>query len=549
MPSVDVSLCVVRIETSQNSDLQKNEGSFDLNARKTIPLLRGRRKARNIDIQTLCILNSSMAEGVENIAKPVCSNGTVERVPIKTIIEGKAAKEVLQFVSGNPFVEKTHGIIHLFKENELTNIDRASFRSQTLCILAIPVTMNCSELLRFLEPCKEEIKHIRIIRDSSPNQYMSLITFRSPESVQMFYQNFNGIPFTSMDPDWCCHLVFVSKVETISEIEGGSIAPVSHTELPTCPVCLERMDESVDGILTILCNHAFHGNCLAKWGDTSCPVCRYVQTPEPNSDSHCLECMASESLWICLICGHVGCGRYLQGHAYQHYIDTQHCYSMQVGSNSVWDYVGDNFVHRLLQNKADGKLVEGPSQNKSSELEAKLENVQLEYTYLLSSQLESQRMYYEKLVSDLEKRTSDEISDLKEKVQNSIEQTKSLNDNVNVLSKEKSNLEKKLQNMSSKLTSAYKQLQEEKELNNAMRTNQTQWQDKYNVLEKEFEKYKSKKEDEVIELKDQLRDVMFFLEAEKVVNSSPHKNELKEGKMEVGKPASNSKSHRHGRKH
>lgn len=32
---------------------------------------------------------------------------------------------------------------------------------------------------------------------------------------------------------------------------------------------------------------------------------------------------------------------------------------MQLGSNRVWDYVGDNFVHRLLQNKGDGKLVEG----------------------------------------------------------------------------------------------------------------------------------------------------------------------------------------------
>lgn len=44
--------------------------------------------------------------------------------------------------------------------------------------------------------------------------------------------------------------------------------PIDHTELPTCAVCLERMDESVDGILTILCNHSFHGNCLIKWGDS-----------------------------------------------------------------------------------------------------------------------------------------------------------------------------------------------------------------------------------------------------------------------------------------
>ena len=27
----------------------------------------------------------------------------------------------------------------------------------------------------------------------------------------------------------------------------------------------------------------------------------------------------------------------------------------------MWDYAGDGYVHRLIQNKADGKLVELPS--------------------------------------------------------------------------------------------------------------------------------------------------------------------------------------------
>ena len=26
-------------------------------------------------------------------------------------------------------------------------------------------------------------------------------------------------------------------------------------------------DESVEGILTILCNHSFHGDCLVQWSD------------------------------------------------------------------------------------------------------------------------------------------------------------------------------------------------------------------------------------------------------------------------------------------
>lgn len=31
---------------------------------------------------------------------------------------------------------------------------------------------------------------------------------------------------------------------------------------------------------------------------------------------------------------------------------------MQLGSNRVWDYTADNYVHRLIQNKTDGKLVQ-----------------------------------------------------------------------------------------------------------------------------------------------------------------------------------------------
>ena len=31
---------------------------------------------------------------------------------------------------------------------------------------------------------------------------------------------------------------------------------------------------------------------------------------------------------------------------------------MQLGNNRVWDYAADNYVHRLIQNKTDGKLIQ-----------------------------------------------------------------------------------------------------------------------------------------------------------------------------------------------
>lgn len=519
--SSDVSLCVLRIESSENHAEKLTATKLDINKGvSSKSVFRGRRNTCEILVENLPLECGEMTES-GNTMKPLFGSVNLE----KTL-----GKDALHFVSGNPFVEKTQGIIHLFKEDEMTCIERAAIRSQTVCILAVPSTITCSDLLTFMAPCREDIKHVRIIRDSSPNQYMSLVTFRSPESIEQFYKSYNGVPFSSLEPEFCCNLVFVSRVEILSEDEGGSVAPVSHTELPTCPVCLERMDESVDGILTIMCNHAFHGNCLVKWGDISCPVCRYVQTPEPSAENHCLECMATESLWICLICGHVGCGRYLQGHAYQHYIDTHHCYSMQLGSNSVWDYVGDNFVHRILQNKADGKLVEGPSPDKPVELEAKLEAVQLEYTYLLTSQLESQRTYYEEMISMMDKQNAEETAAWKERAQKANGDYDKLNERFASLLKEKTNLEKKINTLSNKLSSTLKQLKEEKEMNQSMRTNQSEWQEKYKQLQRELIHLKIAKEEELKEVKEQLRDVMFYLEAQKVVNDN---KELKDGDIGV----------------
>ncbi len=49
-----------------------------------------------------------------------------------------------------------------------------------------------------------------------------------------------------------CRLVFVKDLEFISSTDGTSVPtpPAGQTELPTCPVCLERLDEHISGIVT-----------------------------------------------------------------------------------------------------------------------------------------------------------------------------------------------------------------------------------------------------------------------------------------------------------
>jgi len=189
----------------------------------------------------------------------------------------------------------------------------------------------------------------------------------------------------------------------------------SLIELPTCPVCLERMDETT-GLLTIICQHVFHCTCLQKWKGSGCPVCRYTQDDFRRTSqslsledepAECHVCHSDINLWVCLICGTVGCGRYDGAHAYEHFKESTHAFAMDLSTQRVWDYVGDAYVHRIIQNKGDGKLVELPAADNSAldppdwtdaVPREKLENMSVEYTHLLTSQLESQRAYFEEVV-------------------------------------------------------------------------------------------------------------------------------------------------------
>jgi BRCA1-associated protein len=272
------------------------------------------------------------------------------------------------------------------------------------------------------------------------------------------------------------------------------------------------------------------------------------------------------NLWICLICGNVGCGRYDSMHAYAHYEATSHSYAMDMSTQRVWDYTGDGYVHRLIQSKPDfstttqTKLNDGPSslidlgtdrhyrhENEAYRTEAedmvpreKMESMANEYTYLLTSQLEGQRRYFEEQVE----RAVDKAAQASAKAETAASQAEkaatdlqssqlSLTDLQATLTRLEKSLEKsekarsKFEDLSRSLSS---QLREEKMLNEGLMKRIRAVEEEVGTVKKEVEEVKGERD----ELKDLNHDLTMFISSqEKVKELQEQGEEVVEGGVGV----------------
>jgi len=166
----------------------------------------------------------------------------------------------------------------------------------------------------------------------------------------------------------------------------------------------------------------------------------------------------------------------------------------------------------------------------------KMDSLQLEYTYLLTSQLEDQRRYFEKKLGRMEEGAGKELSELTQRAKQTEEDKSVLSQELELVKREKIKLESKLGQLCQKLEKVTKEFSEEKQLNKSLRENQEGWQIKLKKTEVELNVTKELKEREISDLKDQVRDLMFFLEGRDKVQESPMKNELEEGSIIVAEP-------------
>lgn len=390
-------------------------------------------------------------------------------------------------------------------------------------------------------------------------------------------------------------------------------------ELPTCPVCLERMDDTA-GIMTILCQHVFHCTCLQTWKGSGCPVCRATNplpsasgSGEGGSHAHassssapydpnnpfsqpfaaggatnlCSVCDCDDDLWICLICGNVGCGRYKGGHAKDHWKDSMHSFSLELETQHVWDYAGDMWVHRLLRNKGDGKIVELPSRpsrgarprrrrrhysyhdngnggeyggssrrrddDESSDDEddydedeevvprAKLDNIGFEYTHLLTSQLESQRQYFEELVNKAADKASKAAASADAAVAQTAEAMRELrllrdahttlaDTTVPALERDVERERRRADKASELARSLGKSLQDEKRVSEGLMVRIRHVQDQMTAVQEQLTATQA----EAVELRETNRDLSMFISGQEKLRELEAEGTLAAGEVEEG---------------
>jgi BRCA1-associated protein len=202
----------------------------------------------------------------------------------------------------------------------------------------------------------------------------------------------------------------------------------------------------------------------------------------------------------------------------------------------VWDYAGDGYVHRLIQNKADGKLVELPSASSMTTADGvgsrlgpgpadtlnaeKIEAIGIEYSYLLTSQLDSQREHYEEQKAHLEKlllTARDKVEALEKETQEYMEahriemvqQTREEEARRAEHIKERTKVEKRAEKLADMARSFEKELREERAVSEGLLKNLNKVKERADRADQERAQMDLRMKD----MEEQLRDVMIFLDA------------------------------------
>ena len=392
-------------------------------------------------------------------------------------------KEIKNKESNNLY-EYIDGRVELYKLNSnnlsLTNtIETFRFlpinRTKSLFLINLPEDVSLDYFINYIGGEIEKIHNITIITDPKSNFRSLIIQFFEQDMADNFYYNYKVRSIKENKSEFL-YFVFLRNITYIMEGEQSKINSLeintnkemekeekeeeyTLSQIPTCPLCLEKIETSNSGIETVLDNFP-----CERWTNykNSCKVCNKL-SPSVIKLLTCEKCNNKSSLWCCLICGNIGCSRYQNGHAVTHFKETNHNYSLELESQRIWDYSLDKWVHRLIlgQNSAPINLDENMNEEKQlteQEFYIRMESIINEYNKVLSSQLEMQRKYYGKEMDNLEEKYSSKnkeiknrYNDLKEKIEEKKKKINSNNKFIKDCNKKINQLDKKCNEIQDKI--------------------------------------------------------------------------------------------------
>ena len=396
-------------------------------------------------------------------------------------------KEIKNKESNNLY-EYIEGRVELYKLNSnnlsLTNtIETFRFlpinRTKYLFLINLPEDVSLDYFINYIGGEIQKINNITIITDPKTNFRSLIIEFFEQDMADNFYYNYK-IRSIKENKSEFLYFVFLRNITYSLEKEQQKLnlneintnlkdeeekkdeeqkEEYTLYQLPTCPLCLEKIETSNSGIETVLDNFP-----CERWTNykNSCKVCSKL-SPSIIKLLTCEKCSIKSSLWCCLICGNIGCSRYQNGHAVTHFKETNHKYSLELESQRIWDYSLDKWVHRLIlrQNSTPINLDENLNEEKQlteQEFYIRMESIINEYNKVLSSQLEMQRKYYGKEMDNLEEKYSSKnkeiknrYNELKEKIEQKKKKINSNNKFIKDCNKKINQLDKKCNEIQEKI--------------------------------------------------------------------------------------------------
>ena len=218
---------------------------------------------------------------------------------------------------------------------------------------------------------------------------------------------------------------------------------------------------------------------------------------------------------------------------------------MDMTTQRVWDYATDGYVHRIVQNQTDGKLVEltptsaqTPQQHDDDFDDyvprEKMDTIGLEYTQMLTSQLDSQRMYFEEILERAADKASQAAQSAERATEASVKNAEQLatlqashdaitSETIPSLEKDRDRATRKAEKFEAMARKLEKEWRDEKAMNESLMT-------RISHIGTQLEAVKVEK----LELEEQNRDLGFFISGmEKLKTMGVEDEDIKEGTVSL----------------